>query len=297
MATDIHTACTRGRRGLQTAAALTVFFFSAAQASAQAPPTAPVPPTAPAPTSSAPPSSPAPTPTRATPPTPAKPVPTPDARGLGDEVPQSVEAPPSPEPPPTEPPPTDVTGTPPVPETPPSEPSPVADPVVAPPPTPPTPPPGPANNDGSLLVKDQQQAEDLRRKGLGVLITGGVITLVGAATSIAFTIRGTQYERLLVDTEEEYNRSNCSSKAMIAEASKCDLLGKQRARNIEGIEFGDRATRAAGAAIAAGVVVTVVGGIIYRLGVNKLRSGNVSRVQMQPSFGRNFNGVVLTGRF
>jgi len=266
MATDIQTACTRGRRGLQTAAALTVFFFSAAQASAQAPP------------------GPSSTPT------------TPNARNLGDEVPQSIEAPPSPEPP-TLPPPPDVAGTPPVPETPP-EPTPVPDPVVAPPPTTsPAPPPGPAINDGSLLVKDQKQAEDLRRKGLGIMITGGVITLVGAATSIAFTIRGTQYERLLVDTEEEYNRSNCSGKAMIGEDSKCDLLGKQRARNLEGIEFGDRATRAAGAAIAAGVVVTVVGGIIYRIGVNKLRSGNVARVQMQPAFGRNFNGVVLTGRF
>jgi len=294
MATDIQTACTRGRRGLQTAAALTVFFFGAAQASAQAPPgPPPAPPTVPAPTASAPTSS---TPTRATPPTPAKPVPTPDARSLGDEVPQSIEAPPSPEPP-TVPPPPDVAGTPPVPETPP-EPTPVPDPVVAPPPTTsPAPPPGPAINDGSLLVKDQKQAEDLRRKGLGIMITGGVITLVGAATSIAFTIRGTQYERLLVDTEEEYNRSNCSGKAVIGEDSKCDLLGKQRARNLEGIEFGDRATRAAGAAIAAGVVVTVVGGIIYRVGVNKLRSGNVARVQMQPAFGRNFNGVVLTGRF
>ena len=288
MATDIQTACTRGRRGLQTAAALTVFFFGAAQASAQVP--AP-----PAPASSASPGAPAPTPTRATPPTPAKPVPTPDARTLGDEIPQSVEAPPSADPPPTEPPPvpTDVAVPPPVPATPPPGPMIVPDPVVAPPPTP----PGPANNDGSLLVKDQQQAQDLRRKGLGVMVTGGVITLVGAATSIAFTIRGTQYERLLVETQEEYNRSNCSGRVEIAVDSKCDLLGKQRARNTEGVEFGDRATRAAGAAIAAGVVVTVVGGIIYRLGVNKLRSGNVARVQMQPAFGRNFNGVVLTGRF
>lgn len=294
MATDIQTACTRGRRGLQTAAALTVFFFSTSQAFAQAPPgPAPAPGTAPAPASSSTPATPAPTPVRATPPTAAKPVPTPDARTLGDEIPQSVEAPPSADPPPSDPPPTDVAAPPP--ETP-LEPT-VPDPVVAPPPIPPTPPPGPANNDGSLLVKDQQQAQDLRRKGLGVMITGGVITLVGAATSIAFTIRGTQYERLLVDTQEEYNRSNCSGRVEIAVDSKCDLLSKQRARNTEGVEFGDRATRAAGAAIAAGVVVTVVGGIIYRLGVNRLRSGNVSRVQMQPAFGRNFNGVVLTGRF
>ena len=84
---------------------------------------------------------------------------------------------------------------------------------------------------------------------------------------------------------------------MIHEGSKCEKLGQQRARNREGIEFGDRATRAAGAAIAAGVVVTVIGGIIYRLGINKLRSGDIARMRVQPAFGRNFNGLVLTGRF
>ena len=51
MATNITTACTRGRRGLPTAAALTVFFFGA-QALAQTPPAAPAAPVAPAPVTS-----------------------------------------------------------------------------------------------------------------------------------------------------------------------------------------------------------------------------------------------------
>lgn len=260
MATNIHMACSRGRRGLQTAAALTVFFFGATQAHAQTPP-----------------------------------APIPDDRSLGEDVPQSIEALPSAEtPPPAEPQaPVDVVAPPPVPEAPP-EPPPPSD-VVGPPP-PPTPPAGPAS-DGNLLVKDQRQAQDLRRKGIGVMVAGGVVTLAGVATSIAFTVRGTQYENLLVQTDEEYNRTDCSSKPAINEGSKCDKLTKQRDHNRESIEFNDRATRAGGAAIAAGVVITVVGGIIYRLGINKLRSGDVARMKLQPAFGRGFNGLVLTGRF
>ena len=294
MATNIHMACSRGRRGLQTAAALTVFFFGATQAHAQTPPGPPAPasPTTASPTTASP-TTPLSTP-RVTPPTSATPAPTPDDRSLGEEVPQSIESPPSAEtPPPAEPQaPVDVVAPPPVPAAPPEPPP--SD-VVGPPP-PPTPPAGPAS-DGNLLVKDQRQAQDLRRKGIGVMVAGGVVTLAGVVTSIAFTVRGTQYENLLVQTDEEYNRTDCSSKPAINEGSKCDKLTKQRDHNRESIEFNDRATRAGGAAIAAGVVVTVVGGIIYRLGINKLRSGDVARMKLQPAFGRGFNGLVLTGRF
>ncbi|WP_293275824.1 hypothetical protein [Nannocystis sp.] len=184
---------------------------------------------------------------------------------------------------------------------PPAEPTP-AEPPPEPPPPPetvaPAPAPAPAQlGDGNLVVKDEEQANELRRKGIGVMIVGSVITLAGAATSIGFTIRGTQYENLLLDATENYNRSNCSGKLMIAEGSKCDQINGQISKNTDKIEFSDRATRVAGAAIASGVVITVVGGIIYRLGINKLRSGNIARVKMQPTLGRGFGGLVLTGHF
>lgn len=275
MATDMTTACTRGRRGLQAAAALTVFFFSAAQAQAQTPPAPPAAPAAPAPAPTAPPAAPAPAPGS-------------DPRALDAELPQAVEVAPSETPAP------EVAPAPP--------PAPAEPPPPEPPPAPETaaPPPAPAPaqyGDGNLLVKDEEQANELRRKGIGVMITGGIITLAGAATSIGFTIRGTQYENLLVDSTENYNRSNCSAKVMIAEGSKCDQINDQIAKNTEGVDFSDRATRVAGAAIASGVVITVVGGIIYRLGIKKLRSGDVARVKMQPALGRGFAGLALTGRF
>ncbi len=277
---------TRGQRGLQTVAALTVLFFGTAQAQAQTPPAAPATPApaAPSATSASP----------STPRAPATPTAVPDERPIDAEIPQSVEGPPGDMvPPPGDPaPPADVAPPPVAPENvPPPEPLPPPETVG------PAPPPAPADNEGGLLVKDEAQANDLRRKGIGLMVAGGVVTLAGAITSIAFTVRGTQYEGLLLETAEEYNRTNCSSKISIKEGSKCDLLGKQVAKNTEGIEFDDRATRAAGAAIAAGVVITVVGGIVYRLGIKKLRSGDVARVRMQPAFGRNFNGLVLTGRF
>lgn len=300
MATDITTrASTRGR-GLQTAAALTVFFFTTT-ALAQTPAPAPVPPTAPppvaAPTTTAPKAA---TPPKTTPPTPPKSTPPsapstapagPDDRALGDEIPTSIEAPPAGE----APPPTDVASEPPPPEVPAETPPPPPPETVGPPP-PPTPPLGGPQSD-SITVKDQEAANDMRRKGLGIMIAGGVVTVAGAVTSIAFTVRGTQYEGLLIETEEAYNRANCSGKATIKPGGTCEQLSNQVDKNRASIDFDDRATRVAGAAIAAGVLITVAGGIIYRLGVNKLKAGNFARVKMAPAIGRNFGGLMLTGRF
>lgn len=275
MATNITTACTRGRRGLPTAAALTVFFFGA-QALAQTPPAAPA---APAPVTS-----PAPPATSPAPP------PATDARALDAGLPQAVE----PLPPVDAPPPPDVAAEPPPP------PEPATTPEPPPPPEPVAPAPAPAAStfgDGNLLVKDAEQANELRRKGIGIMITGGVITLAGTITSIAFTVRGTEYEKLLLTTSEQYNVADCSSKVTIKPNSKCDQLGKEIARDNAAIDFDDRATRVAGAAIASGVIVTVIGGIIYRLGIKKLRSGEIARVRMQPMLSRGFSGLALTGRF
>ena len=45
------------------------------------------------------------------------------------------------------------------------------------------------------------------------------------------------------------------------------------------------------------LVFSVIGGIIYRLGIKKLRSGEIARVRMQPMLSRGFSGLALTGRF
>lgn len=217
---------------------------------------------------------------------------TPTERGTG-EIPTSVEAPP---PDPNAPPPTDVAPTPP--------PEPVAPPE--PPPTPPTPDtvtpapaPAAAPSDGNLLVKDEAQANSLRRKGVAIMVAGGIVTLAGLASSIAFTIRGTQYEGLLLNAEEDYNKykkHGCAYEAM-REGSACDQLTKRISSHNETIDFNDRATKAAGAAIAAGVLVMVAGGIVYRLGIKKLKSGDIARMRLQPTIGRSFAGFSLQGRF
>lgn len=212
-------------------------------------------------------------------------------RGTGD-VPTSIEAPPPVDG--TTPPPGDVTAPPPPTEpiAPPPEPTP-------PPPTPETvtPPPAPASDD-NLLVKDEAQANSLRKKGIAVMVAGGVITIAGLATSVAFTIRGRQYESLLLTAEEDYNVRNCAYKN-VKEGDPCDQLAGRVNGHNERIDFADRATRAAGAAMAAGVLVTVAGGIIYRLGIKKLKSGDIAsrRFQMQPAISRSFGGIILQGRF
>ncbi len=287
--------CTRARRGLQVVTTLTVLLFGSSQALAQAPAPAPAPPAAAPKTTTA--------PGTQRPAAAPKAPPAPNERTLGDEIPLGVEGPAGTDPsapptegpqPPPDAPPTDVSAPPVEPETPPQ---PETPPEPAPETVAPAPPPSNANFGTDVLVKDEAQAKELRRKGAAIMITGGVVTIAGAITSIAFTIRGKQFDSLLIGSEEEYNRADCSSKVNVKEGSKCDLLSKRIASQNESIEFDDRATRAAGAAIAVGVVVTVVGGIIYRLGVKKLRGGELSRVQMQPAMGRNFGGLMLTGRF
>ena len=176
--------------------------------------------------------------------------------------------------------------------------TPPPDPNAAPPPTPDTVTPPPAA-DGNLLVKDEAQANSLRKKGLAVMIGGGVITLAGLATQIAFTIRGTQYEGLLKTAQEDYNVRNCAYKVDVKEGSPCDQLSGRINGHGEKIDFADRATKAAGAAIASGVLVMVAGGIIYRLGIKKLKSGDIAsrRFQMQPTMSRSYGGFVLQARF
>ena len=286
--------CTRGRRGLQVATTLTVLLFGSTQALAQTPA---APPASPAPTSPRPAASPKAAPAAKTPPSV-------DERTLDAEIPLSVEAPPGDA---TAPTPVEGPATPDATAAPDAPPAPEPQPDVAPPATPeppptpetatPQPPPPNANFGTDLLVKDEAQAKDLRRRGAAIMITGGVVTLAGVASSIAFTIRGTQFENLLVGTQEEYNRADCSSKVNVKMGSKCDQLSNRQSSQRDSIEFSDRATRAAGAAIAAGVIVTVVGGIVYRLGVKKLRATDMARVRMTPAVGRNFGGLFLTGRF
>lgn len=168
-----------------------------------------------------------------------------------------------------------------------------------PPPTPETvePPPA-APNSGDLLVKDEAAANDLRKKGIAVMVAGGIVTIAGLATSIAFTVRGTQFEGLLQTAQEDFNTRNCAYKSYDAD-DPCGQLNQRVINHNEKIDFADRATKAAGAAIAAGVIVTVAGGIIYRLGIKKLKSGELARgrIQMQPAIGRNYGGLMLQGRF
>jgi predicted HicB family RNase H-like nuclease len=130
-----------------------------------------------------------------------------------------------------------------------------------------------------------------------VMITGGVVTLAGLATTIAFTIRGQQFERLLTAAQEDYYDENCSYKLMPSKESKCGQLAARIDGHRQTVDFDDRATRAAGAAMAAGVIVLVAGGIIYRLGIKKLKSGEIARVQVSPNVNRSFAGLSLIGRF
>lgn len=265
-------------RALQVATTAAALLLAQAPAFAQAPPAAaptaaPTVPPAPAP-------APAPASTRA--PAPDLPV---EPEPLPPWTP-SVEPPPTPAPTDVQAPPTDPNAPPPA-----NVQSPLTDPN-APPPTPPadTVAPSPAPGPAPLTPVDLDKAKGLRRAGLGTMITGGVIALGSFATTLAFTIRGTRLEQDLISAEDNYQLGNCSS----TDSSKCDGLKADRDQIRDGIISADRTARITGGILAGGLLITAIGGIVYRVGMKRLSNAdNLSRVRVSPTFG----GLMLSGRF
>lgn len=266
---------------LQVAATVSALLFAPLPAFAQgAPAPAPTPPAA-APPASAP-AAPKPAAAPKTPPPPSS-----ESRVPGSDIPtEAAPLPPwqpTPEPPVTAPP-TDTppagTGTP--------EPPPVGTPPVgAPPETSPPATEGPAPAPAPTPV-DPVKANKLRVAGIGTMIAGGVLSLAGFAMIIGFSVRGNKFEEKLVTVEDKYSEEGCSGKG----GKECDAILVERTDIRNGILFSDYYTKLAGAGLAAGLLVTAIGGIVYRRGMKGL-SNNVARVRVSPSFG----GLSISGRF
>lgn len=261
-------------RTLQVAVTAAALVLSQAPAHAQGP-AAPPPGQPPA---AEPPPTPAPPPAVPLPPPPA------DTRAPSQELPTeaqplppwqpSVEQP-SPGPlPPTDQPPAD--------QPPPSD---VAAPLTGegaaePPPSPEPPPAAPI---------DTVKANKLRRAGAGVMITGGAIAFAGFALTLVFTLRGNKFEKDLIGIEGQYQQENCSRDG----GSQCDALTAQRQDTRDGILNSDHYTKISGGILGAGILVTAIGGIVYRRGMKQLGTANTARIRVSPTFG----GLTLSGRF
>lgn len=203
------------------------------------------------------------------------PAPAPLAPEPASDVPEPPELAPPPEPePPPEPAP------PPEPELPP-EPAPPPEPVVGPAPAPaPEPLPGP---------QDPVRGQRLRVAGIGTMAAGGVISAVGFALTLAFTVQGRKRNDERIAAEDDRQLQDCSrmtSTSCTALTARIDDLGDQ-------IDRANRNTQIAGATMLTGFAVLAVGGLVYRIGVRKLQPPALGRVKLSPSLG----GVVLSGRF
>lgn len=271
-------------RSLQIAATATALLFAQAPAFAQGPPApAPTsPPPTPAPTSPAPAPAPAPVTSPAPAPAPTSPPPAPTASPAPPPAPGAAPIEPwnpTPDPslqqPPTEPPP-------PVEPAPPPEPE-----VAAPPPAPVGPPPPP------MAPVDTAKAKQMRAGGVGTMIAGGAISLVGFAMTLAYTVRGNRFEKDLVGAEDAYQIADCSR----VESSECDGLTANRDEIRDGILNSDRMTAVSGGILAGGILVTAIGGIVYRVGVKRLTNADVARVRVTPTVGFLSGGISLSGRF
>lgn len=266
-------------RCLQIAATATALLVAQAPAFAQAPP---------APTSPAPPSPPPAAPTASPGPAPAPPGPGPTSPA---PAPVTSPAPPAPAPEPApspdpgawnptgEPPP--VEAAPPTEPAPPAEPAPPEPETAAPPPASPPPP--------ALTPADTAQAQKMRNAGAGTMIAGGIVTLAGFAVTLGFTLRGNKLEKDLVGAEDAYQLGDCSR----VTSGDCPSLTANRDEIRQGILDADRMTAVGGGILAGGILVTAIGGIIYRVGVRRLTNADVARVRVSPTFG----GLSISGRF
>ena len=137
---------------------------------------------------------------------------------------------------------------------------------------------------------DEAKANKLRTAGLGTMIAGGVISLAGFAATLAFTVRGNRLENKdLLAVDEDYQREDCGR----MDSSKCDSILQERTDIRNGIIFSNYYSQLAGAGLAAGLLITMIGGVIYRRGVKGLTNAQTARVRVNPTFG----GLSISGRF
>lgn len=261
---------TNPMRALQVATTVAALLAAQSPAFAQPAPAAPVAAPAPAP-APAPAAAPAPADRSPAPDLPVEPEPLPPWTPTSD-VPTPPDSPPPGTPPPATPgePATPLAGTP-------------TEPAVGPepPPAPAEPPPSPV---------DIAAAKSMRKAGAGTMIAGGVAALGGFVVTLAFTLKGTKLENELITAESNYQLDNCSSTS----SSKCDGLKADRNAIRDGILSADNTARIGGGIILGGLLVTAIGGIIYRVGMKRLSNAdNLSRVRVSPTLG----GLSLSGRF
>ena len=270
---------------LQVAATVSALLFAPLPAFAQAAPPAAAPPAPPVAASPGAPAAPKAAPAPKTPPPPAR-----APRVPGSDIP-TEPAPLPPWQPTAEPPVTATPDTPPAGTGTPAEPPPVGTPPDAGTPPESTPPvaegPAPAPEPAAKPV-DPVKANKLRVAGMGTMIAGGVLSLAGFAMILGFSIRGNKFEEKLVTIEDKFSTEGCSGKG----GKECNAIQAERTEIRNGILFSDYYTKLAGAGLAAGLLVTAIGGIIYRRGMKGL-SNNVARVRVSPSWG----GLSVSGRF
>lgn len=168
--------------------------------------------------------------------------------------------------------------------------APLTDPNAPPPTEPPPADVAPAPAPAPMAPVDVDKAKGLRKAGVGTMAAGGVLALGGFVATLAFTLRGNKLEQDLITAEGNYQIDNCSS----TDSSKCDGLKADRDQIRDGILGADRNARITGGVLAGGLLITAIGGIIYRVGMKRLSNAdNVSRVRVSPSFG----GLTISGRF
>ncbi len=133
--------------------------------------------------------------------------------------------------------------------------------------------------------------EKPKPKGMGLIITGGVLTAVGLGVGIG---GGTAFGLQAGSKSDELDKINSGeSSATLAQAEQIDKDGKQ-AETLQIVMF------------AVGGAVTVGGAVLLGLGVKKYKTDKARidaqgkekpQVRLRPAFGKTGGGFTLQGRF
>jgi hypothetical protein len=160
-------------------------------------------------------------------------------------------------------------------------------PVVSEPPQPPAPvlpPPGPSPEDAA-------RGNRLRTTGVGFMAAGGVFAATGFVLTLAFTLKSKSALRDQYASEEELQHLDCSRMSDPSQA--CDALAADLQGGKDKVRRFDRGATIGGALLIGGIGVVALGGILYRLGIKKLRPITTARLRLNPAYG----GMVLSGQF
>lgn len=162
-------------------------------------------------------------------------------------------------------------------------------------------PEGPAQSDQPTL---NERAEDPGRKlklaGIGMMAGGGGFIVIGGILGGVFAARGAKLSATLNDDGGLYDQlttGKCSEEANAMEPPGCDDIHTRIDETRASGRRSDAGGYAGIAVAGVGALLLIGGAVAYVLGKKRTTDGVTARLQVVPTAGWSYGGLMLQGRF